>query len=60
MKTYEIKMKPTKLFNDLFKIRIVDESENFEEGFEKDSFIIDYSESSKQKFEENDSDSKKT
>lgn len=30
MKTYEIKMKPTQLFNDLFKIRIEDESENFD------------------------------
>jgi len=30
MKTYEIKMKPTQLFNDLFKIRIENESENFD------------------------------
>ena len=30
MKTYEVKMKTTQLFNDLFKIRIEDESENFD------------------------------
>ena len=32
-------------------------SKNFEEGFEEDAFVIDYSESIKQKFEEDNSDS---